>query len=279
MFKKILTTFLEGLEVEMILSAYAISRQLLMLARQYRKTAQILWEGNSHEGRPIYSVRVGAGKKTLICTGGVHGRESVNPTVLVKMTKEYCAKYPKELEETSILFLPLLNPDGYEIALHRDKEWKYNARGVDINRNFPCRSYRKQKPEDMPLSEVESRILADIFQREDSIGYIDFHSRGREIYWYRAAMDTAYNKRAKKIARALCECNGYRLGTAADELLECTSGGNTVQYYSENYQLPAITVETIAEEAEFPLHEKWVDITLKEICMLPLHYLRCQELI
>lgn len=233
-----------------------------------------MWEGNSCEGRPIYSVRVGTGKKTLICTGGVHGRESVNPTVLVKMTKEYCAYVTKELQEYSILFLPLLNPDGYEIALHKDKEWKYNAKKVDINRNFPCQSYRKQNPGDEPLSEAESQILAAVFRREDSIGYIDFHSRGKEIYWYRAALDENYNCRQERIAHALCRCSGYRMGTAEDEMPDEYSGGNTVQYYSEHFHLPAITVETVDENASFPLDGKWLQSTWQEIRRIPLQYIK-----
>ena len=34
------------------------------------------------------------------------------------------------------------------------EDWKYNARGVDINRNFPSRSYVQQRPNEMPLSEA-----------------------------------------------------------------------------------------------------------------------------
>ncbi len=258
----------------MILSASDINLNLKMITRQYPKVTRLIFEDYSELGRPIYSVRIGLGKKTLICTGGVHGRESINPTVLVKMTKVYCAKYTDFLKTYSILFLPLLNPDGYEIALHKDKHWKYNGRGIDINRNFPCQSYCKKNPNDMPLSEVESRILVNIFNREDSIGYIDFHSRGKEIYWYRAALDENYNLKQKKLAQALCQCSGYRLGTPEDEMPDNSSGGNTVQYYSEQLKLPAITVETIDEDAEFPLDQAWLESTWQEIKEIPIQYIK-----
>lgn len=268
-----------------------------MIERQFSNDTKLTCEGYSEWSRPIWSITIGSGQKTLICTAGVHGRESINPTVLVRMTKHYCAEYTKWknyrddfrsvterevhsawglLSQYKILFLPLLNPDGYEIALHQDKEWKYNGRKTDINRNFPCKSYRKQKEGDQPLSEAESRILADVFRREDSIGYIDFHSRGKEIYWYRAALDEEYNNRQKKIAQKLCESSGYRLGTAEDEMQDITSGGNTVQYYSELYRLPAITVETVDEEAQFPLDAAWIETTYEEIKEIPL---KCLEMI
>ena len=35
--------------------------------------------------------------------------------------------------------MPLVNPDGVRIALTRDKLWKANAKGVDLNVNFDAR--------------------------------------------------------------------------------------------------------------------------------------------
>ena len=283
------------------LSAEKINRQLIKIAGQYPNITKLRKEGNSLLGRPIYSISVGMGTKPLICTGGVHGRESINPTVLVKMTKNYCEKYTKKDSETKhialldkyhILFLPLLNPDGYEIACNgfekiKDKrmqsaalqkgidwrEWRFNSRGVDLNRNFPCQSYCRQNAKDEPFSETESRILAAIFQREPGIGYLDFHSRGKEIFWYRAAMDEPYNDRQNRIAKILHDACGYRVGTPQDEMQDAASGGNTVQYYSEQYALPAITIETVEDEAEFPLKDSYLEETYKEIYMLPLTYL------
>lgn len=281
----------------MLLSAAEINLELKAISRKYPDITKLIFEGYSEGCCPIYSIRIGKGTGTLICTGGVHGRESINPSVLVKMTKEYCADYtkwmqgdkdgrgggkahswdcPELLNQYQLLVLPLLNPDGYTMAVY-EPTWKYNARGVDLNRNFPCRSYRKQNPQDRPLSEAESRILAGVFKREASIGYLDFHSRGREIYWYRSAMDIIYNQKAKKIAHSLCACSGYRIGTEEDEMQDRMSGGNTVQYYSEQFGLPAITVETVAQEAEFPLEEAWIGITWKEIRNIPLRYMRCWD--
>lgn len=283
------------------LSAKKINQQLQETARQFPGFANIQKEGESVQGRPIYSLSVGKGETALICTGGVHGRESINPSVLVKMTKKYCEKYTKSnskdkqiarLNTYRILFIPLLNPDGYEVACNgfgkiKDpkrrnaaikkgihwSEWRLNSRGIDLNRNFPCQSYCKQNVNDEPFSEVESRILASVFKREPSIGYLDFHSRGKELYWYRAAMDEDYNKKQKEIAERLHDACGYRVGTPQDEMQDAASGGNTVQYYAEQYKLPAITIETVEEEAVFPLKDHYLEEVYKEIFRLPLIYL------
>ena len=278
------------------LSAKQIEWELKKLAEAYPDMTRLLCEGESTDARPIYSLTAGNGNDVLICTGGVHGRESINPTVLVEMLKEYCAACTKDsshiLNRYRLCVIPLLNPDGYEIALQgfdavrnaalremlkssdiSARDWKANARGADLNRNFPCQSYRKQSKEDAPLSEVESRLLTKVFEREKSIGYIDFHSRGREIYWYRGAMNEQYNKRQKEIAHCFARVSGYMIGRIEQEMPDAMSGGNTVQYYSERYEMPAITVETVEEEAIFPLSERWLPEVYHEIKEIPLAYL------
>lgn len=264
-----------------VLSYEKLNAELKKLALQHPTFTRLFLEGYSEEKRKIYSISVGKGKRVLICTAGVHARENINPSVLVKIAKYYCAKeyckknYCDLLQNYRILFIPLVNPDGYEMVRNQqDKaEWKYNARGIDINRDFLCKAYRAQVSSPAPFSAVESRVLANIFKREKSVGYIDFHSRGREIYWYRAALDEKYNFTQRKVAEELCLNSGYRLGDKEDEMKDSLSGGNTVQYYSEQYHLPAITVETVGEEAQFPLEDYWVKTTFEEIKELPMRYL------
>ena len=43
----------------------------------------------SLDDRQIPMMRVGLGMETLICTAGVHGRESINPVLLLRMMEEY----------------------------------------------------------------------------------------------------------------------------------------------------------------------------------------------
>lgn len=67
-------------------------------------------------------------------------------------------------------FIPVLNPDG----LLREQPWRMNARGVDLNRNFPTPDWKRQAkiyweqrtgkdprrwPGKSPLSEPESKYL------------------------------------------------------------------------------------------------------------------------
>lgn len=275
--------------------------------------------GQSEDGRNLYSLRLTAGeepeplpvempeqeaaaqekmagkKETLLILGGIHGRESVNPAVLLQMVKDLAYLQQQEdpvllglLEDYDLLFVPLANPDGYEIArigfealrnpelrkLNEEtgipwKEWKANARAVDLNRNFPSIHYRKEQEGDVPGSEKETKALMELMQANSPGALMDFHSRGEIIYYFRGAMPKAYNERQLALARFLQEESGYYLGTPEDDLGEDNRGGNTVHFYSEYIKGPAFTIETVPSEAAFPLAFYWLDIVYEQIKNLP----------
>ncbi|HIR94110.1 MAG TPA: hypothetical protein IAB98_11895 [Candidatus Egerieimonas intestinavium] len=260
--------------------------------------------GVSHDQRRIYMLRLGMGLRTLIVTGGIHGRETVNATLLLRMAQDYCEACQKQeflgdcdvyslLKQYSICLLPLLNPDGYEIArkgfsaIHNPilrqlckmkripaREWKANARGVDINRNFPCKSYVQQTLLDCPASENETKTLMRVFQDQDSVGYLDFHSRGKVIYYYRRAMTYPYNMRSQRLARYIQGLSSYALGSREEETQTKLSGGNSVQFYSELTGQPALTVETVDDEAPFPLSDALLKQSYQEVKQVPLGLLQ-----
>ena len=280
-----------------------IFQEMEELSRQYPDFTVCRSIGTSHDGREIPMMRVGLGKKTMVLTAGIHGRESVNPILLVKMLEDYCQAFEMQeerygyqvqslLDGCSVAVIPLVNPDGYEIALRgfsvihnpmlrqlcKMKEigwqhWKYNARAVDINRNFPCRSYIQQQLGEYPASEKETQALIQVFRDYDTLGYVDFHSRGRIIYYYRQAMPFAYNQRNHKLARYLQKLSDYSLGKREEEYLSRLNGGRPVNYFSEFLGKPAITVETVEEDASYPLDPAYQEKTYREICALPLELL------
>jgi Zinc carboxypeptidase. len=278
-----------------------IMKEIKRIAATYQDVISYHTIGKSHDDREIPMLMLGSGAKCLVCTAGVHGRESVNPVVFLKMIEEYCVAYAAGamwnihidmsslLSRYAICFIPLLNPDGYAIAIEGfdvirnmtlrkknkelnipAKEWKRNGRGIDINRNFPSFSYAPIHADDSAGSEKETKALIKVFQKYEMGAYLDFHSRGKIIYYFRAALGEAYNRNSHAMARQLQRSCQYDMGTAREEFLTENSGGNTVHYFSEKFNLPAITVETIAEEAKFPLDLCYQAITYKEIVGLPI---------
>jgi g-D-glutamyl-meso-diaminopimelate peptidase len=288
------------------------------LAKQYEAILQYVTIGKSHDNRDIVLLKLGLGKQHLICCAGVHARETINPIVMLRIIEYYADLYvnhkqqklslkrklnnPTQHLETeyeqmlygacifellqiyTILFVPLLNPDGYMISLKgfdviqeeilRKKclslqishlEWKYNARAIDINRNFPSRLWKPSNEKDHPSSENETKALIFLFHEYKSRGFLDFHSRGKSIYYYRSMMPESYNNKQLEIAGRIQKITNYELVPPENEIDTGDSGGNTVHYYSERFRKPALTIETVDENAEFPLNMNYRFSTFEEL--------------
>ena len=120
---------------------------------------------------------------------------------------------------TSIYLVPLVNPDGGDLVaywpnyddpafanaarlnrtgLPLPSVWKANIRGVDLNLNYPA-DWEKEKEEELeqgitgpaprdyggeaPLSEPESRAMADFTRAHNFRIVIAYHTQGEVIYW------------------------------------------------------------------------------------------------
>ena len=91
--------------------------------------------GRSVEDRPIGAIRLGSGTVHLALMGSIHGGWERNTELLVRLAYEYYAAHRDEIPATmSLYFVPTTNPDGLAAGSDRDAAW--NARGVDLNRNF-----------------------------------------------------------------------------------------------------------------------------------------------
>jgi protein MpaA len=130
------------------------------IARMHGSPIFIRSIGHSIEGREI-SVRANfdfeAGAvpdNSTLLIGGTHGDEPA--TVLLLESFLQSAEWPA-LHGFPVMVLPLANPDGYE------RGTRYNARGVDLNRNcgFNWHAESEEPPGAGPWSEPESVALRD----------------------------------------------------------------------------------------------------------------------
>lgn len=208
--------------------------------------------GYSEERRPLVYFLFGKGKPVLLMQYAMHAREYVTAYVALEQ-----ARYLSSRElRGSVYILPLVNPDGVRIALTRDKLWKANAKGVDLNVNFDARwgtgvqNKRTAGASDYigeyPFSAAESLALKNFTLRVMPDMTVSYHAKGEEIYWYfhqeaeRAARDYA-------LAEAAAKATGYALKTPAG------SAGGYKDWCVETLRIPAITVETGEDSLSHPI--------------------------
>ncbi|MGS5019356.1 M14 family zinc carboxypeptidase [Paenibacillus sp. JJ1683] len=174
---------------------------------------------------------------------------------------------PQDLmEHTSLWVVPMVNPDGVELVqqgvlpthpLYHElrkwnegranfRGWKANIRGVDLNDQFPAyweeevRRRGKTGPSrrdyagPAPLSEPESKALANLTEREQFDMVLSIHSQGQEIYWNYRDLEP---KESRDWALQLAAATGYR----AVKL-----GGSDAGYkdwFIQRFGKPGFTVE------------------------------------
>jgi protein MpaA len=115
--------------------------------------------GHSLENKPIVLFSRGPAEATLkvLVVGDIHGNETAG----MRITRRLIASSPPA--RTELLVVPTMNPDGVAAGS------RGNARGVDLNRNFPFR-WRplggREYSGTGPLSEPESRAAHRLILRE-----------------------------------------------------------------------------------------------------------------
>lgn len=125
--------------------------------------------GKSVEGRPIVARVWGEAESTLLIIASIHGSEPAG-TPLVERLEAWLAERPEELADRRLVIVPIVNPDGYA------KRERFNANGVDLNRNYPTDNRTERKIHgDSALSEPESRALMRAVQVFDPARVVSLH--------------------------------------------------------------------------------------------------------
>ena len=114
--------------------------------------------GRSVEDRPIYLVKAGSGKKRVLLWSQMHGDEPTATAAIADIFRflqqqgdEYDALRKTILDNTTLYFLPMLNPDGAERYQRR------NALDIDLNRD----ALRLVSPESRLLKSIRDSLKAD----------------------------------------------------------------------------------------------------------------------
>ncbi len=266
-----------------------VAVQCGQLARTYPFTAAHII-GNSVLGQPIMALRCGYGPRLIHINGAFHGNEWITSALIMRFMNELCATYAgfdampearslaKLCQEVTVWAVPMVNPDGAELAqcgvhpshpLYRElldwnngeadfRGWKANVRGVDLNDQFPAfweeekerRAVKGPAPSDYcgpyPLSEPESAALAMLTARIPFLAVAALHTQGEEIYWNYRGYEPP---QAEAMAARLESVSGYKAVK-----LEGSDAGYK-DWFIKQYGRPGFTIEAGLGTTPLPLEQ------------------------
>lgn len=185
-----------------------------------RDLVRMISVGRSYEGRDISALRVGippsgaaAGgrKPTILITGGLHAREWISTSTVNFVAWSFIRSVDEDslitkiLEKFDIVFIPVLNPDGYEYTWEVDRLWRKSRQrtkmqycpGFDLDHAFGYQwdaTQRQAEPcsesygGDEPFQAVEAAELAGWVRNETEhgvkfVGYLDLHSYSQQVLY------------------------------------------------------------------------------------------------
>lgn len=180
--------------------------------------------GRSVEGRPIVGRRFGGPGAPLLVMGGIHGDEPASVDALLDLLPRLAPQPARPF-----WLVPAANPDG--LAAGR----KNSARDVDLNRNFPARSFRAEHqpgyfPGTAPLSEPETRALHDLILRE---------AIGAAVAVHAPFACVNYDGPAESWARAVSQACGW----PARGNIGYPTPGSFGSWLGVDHGLPVLTLE------------------------------------
>jgi len=125
--------------------------------------------GWSAESRPIHYQVHGEGPMVVLVIATIHGNEPSGTPLVERLARELDGR-PRLFEGRTVVLCPLANPDG------RARNVRWNARGVDLNRNYPSLNFRpSHRNGPGPLSEPESRVIAELVREVDPERVLSIH--------------------------------------------------------------------------------------------------------
>ena len=226
-------------------------------------------------------------ERHLLVFGGIHAREYITAQLvmrqLVQLLSDQSTNGSYEniavrelLSNTEIHFIPMANPDGIGISqlgleglrteavretvrqiAEKDgkaltesylRQWKSNANGVDLNRNFDARwesyndhlghasadHYKGTAPE----CELESKALADLTRQFQFDATLSYHTQGEVIYW-NFGQEGELKNMSLLLANRVSELTGYRL----DGNFQALDTAGYKDWAISKMGIPSLTIE------------------------------------
>ncbi len=269
----------------------AVSQILNGLCARYRFFSAVPI-GCSVLGRPIRGLTFGNGTERVLMAAAFHGQEWLTALICLRLSEEIGEalrtgvplagwNMRRALRDRQIVWMPLVNPDGVEIAVHgsasagkyadfvRDAggdvrgQWQANARGVDINHNFNAGFTELQQAErekgivgpcarqwggPYPESEPETQALVNLCDTVSFRHVVALHSQGEEIYWHYGEHTPPASR---LMASVMATVSGYTVAAPSG----LAAHGGFKDWFIDTHRKPGFTIELGKGQNPLPITE------------------------
>ncbi len=187
--------------------------------------------GRSVKGVPLVLEFFGDGPDRVLIFGGIHGNEPTSAAVARSLANHLRVNWDLFAGRT-VAILAEANPDG--LAARR----RTNARGVDLNRNFPARNWQPASGKEVrhgsrPASEPETRVIVRAIEIVRPHRILAIHSTGRGRHC------NNYDGPAHQLAEQMARCNGYPVRAS----MGYPTPGSFGSWAGKDQGIPTITLE------------------------------------
>ncbi|KMY55582.1 peptidase M14 [Bacillus sp. FJAT-27231] len=242
--------------------------------------------GTSVLGLPLYDLRIGKSDRKVQMNASFHANEWITTPILMRFLNEYLLALTNQLvikgvpalplyTNTQLSAVPMVDPDGVNLVLNGpplevEKEviainkgsrdfsgWKANIRGVDLNKQFPAnwefevtrkpkRPSSRDFPGYAPLSEPETKAMADLVKKENFDRLLALHTQGKEFYWGYEGLEPP---ESEQLANQFSRVSGYKAVRYVD------SHCGYKDWFIQEFRKPGFTIELGEGQNPLPLSQ------------------------
>lgn len=259
------------------------------LCRLYPEVVSSSVIGKSENGLDIPVIRLGDpnAQYHVLIQAAIHGREHMTAWLAMAVADHSLSMGYIDTDSICYHIIPMSNPDGVRISQSRKlddtqlsiyqsdrasghssasaddyaAQWKANALGTDLNRNFPSgweacdkrsQASSEQYRGSSPFSASETAALRDYTLKYDFDATLSLHSSGNVIYYRYGDNETA-NALSLSLARAIENISG-----CYPEATDGTDGAGYKDWAIDELGIPSVTIELGCTACPLPERELYI---------------------
>ena len=242
--------------------------------------------GKSAGNLDITAYHFGTGSTEVLFVGGSHGGYEWNTSLVAYNLISYLQQNPSAVPANeTVTVIPVLNPDGLQKVVGTTGSFvasdvstsktvqvsgRYNANGVDLNRNFDCDWKANAVWQNTPVSGGTSAFSEPETQAIQK--YVTAHKIAASVTWYSSAggvyssnCHTGVSSQTNTLTQTFAKASGYPAHESFDFY---ATTGDMVNWFAKK-NIPAISVLlTNHTDTEWDKNQAGVEAVLKQYAQL-----------